>query len=591
MGQLTRQLCLWALLLPVLVSILDLMVEFDSPEAAKAAFDAFQEERGFARQVIQRRGELDASSDLEMSDTGARQRDQHGRGIEDGHYTGEDYLRIVQLIREQPPASQRAAQAAGPGRSAADPLGARQQRINGTRTHINAVKERQRAAQEARNEDAAVRFAVGDAVVVHGNPKAALPLGAARNLLGVVHQAYAAGTYTVQTAAGILKGRLHSSQLTPLSTRPADAAAWPRHAVTMKAALLVAAGVALGQAACACGHDGNDDEWGSGSDGGTVSGSGSGGGAPPPAAGGASGAQPAARPGRRAPPAAGVWPPDRAAAHLEKMEAANPDHPLFESVRVDAYTFMQCVYEQEENIHMPAGLFAAPVHHLEDYSEVLDRDTFRSLGFGQQLDDAAINMGLASIYDLTEGPGRVLVVPAAAYAAAFATSRSPRSSLLRTVFQATQRRMEALGCPDLLPDTSAVQGIVIPVHHEQHWVLIAVDLPARRITLFDSLPTFEMDREAHLTYAQGCVTTWVDASFPDDPITRDKPWTRKVRSADPPQQNGYDCGVWILEVASHLSAIPLIEIDPPSAAEECMDLARVSFTCDIITHAERIMLH
>ncbi|GBF93714.1 hypothetical protein Rsub_06817 [Raphidocelis subcapitata] len=70
MGQLTRQLCLWALLLPVLVSILDLMVEFDSPEAAKAAFDAFQEERGFARQVIQRRGELDASSDLEMSDTG-----------------------------------------------------------------------------------------------------------------------------------------------------------------------------------------------------------------------------------------------------------------------------------------------------------------------------------------------------------------------------------------------------------------------------------------------------------------------------------------------------------------------------------------
>lgn len=82
----------------------------------------------------------------------------------------------------------------------------------------------------------------------------------------------------------------------------------------------------------------------------------------------------------------------------------------------------------------------------------------------------------------------------------------------------------------------ALDLLLLPIHIEySHWCLVAVEVPSRRLLLYDSLD-----------YGQKCLG--VVKKFLCD-LTGIFAWTESGRAACWKQHNNYDCGVHVLRTA------------------------------------------
>ncbi|OJD13017.1 hypothetical protein AJ78_06470 [Emergomyces pasteurianus Ep9510] len=88
-----------------------------------------------------------------------------------------------------------------------------------------------------------------------------------------------------------------------------------------------------------------------------------------------------------------------------------------------------------------------------------------------------------------------------------------------------------------------VEMILIPVHDHSHWTLIVIRPTARTIEHFDSLGSHSL---THIARVKG----WLHAELGDRFVEEE--W-RVLPSISPQQNNGYDCGVFLLTTAKLVS--------------------------------------
>lgn len=99
--------------------------------------------------------------------------------------------------------------------------------------------------------------------------------------------------------------------------------------------------------------------------------------------------------------------------------------------------------------------------------------------------------------------------------------------------------------PSLLTD---IDLIMFPIHLGQHWCLAAIDFRHRNILYYDSLHGNNQE-------CLDLLYTWLASESEDKlgvPFNFDG-WIQECRFNIPRQSNGYDCGVFVLVLADHLS--------------------------------------
>lgn len=121
-----------------------------------------------------------------------------------------------------------------------------------------------------------------------------------------------------------------------------------------------------------------------------------------------------------------------------------------------------------------------------------------------------------------------------------------------------------IGGKDLLD----VDTVFIPVHHASHWTLIVVKPTARTIEHFDSLGSLSA---RHV----GVVQEWLRMELGSNYVPSE--W-RVLPSCSPQQDNGSDCGVFLLSTAKAVA----LDIDPMSYGANDTPLLRRKICAELL---------
>jgi Ulp1 family protease len=98
---------------------------------------------------------------------------------------------------------------------------------------------------------------------------------------------------------------------------------------------------------------------------------------------------------------------------------------------------------------------------------------------------------------------------------------------------------------------SCVDAVLVPLHLQTHWALMAIDLRAKRFYYFDSLLPSKEEAERHAIV----LWRWLcdEADRRRYRGLQSQRWTVEAVAAAPRQYNGYDCGVFMLMFARSIA--------------------------------------
>jgi sentrin-specific protease 1 len=88
--------------------------------------------------------------------------------------------------------------------------------------------------------------------------------------------------------------------------------------------------------------------------------------------------------------------------------------------------------------------------------------------------------------------------------------------------------------------------LLIPVHQGVHWVLVVVDLKAKSVSYLDSL----LGEDLELV---GYIKDWVAMEYDVKRGGHDDDWKIEFPKDVPRQENGCDCGVFMLKYADYIA--------------------------------------
>ncbi|KAL8798205.1 MAG: hypothetical protein Q9182_006864 [Xanthomendoza sp. 2 TL-2023] len=103
--------------------------------------------------------------------------------------------------------------------------------------------------------------------------------------------------------------------------------------------------------------------------------------------------------------------------------------------------------------------------------------------------------------------------------------------------------------PTIADRRARSQIILLPIHHQSHWILAKVDVESRLITMYDFLS------DALIGVAEQALLHFCT------PLVDDKSTWSFIAVHSPTQNNNYDCGVFLLITALHI----LAQLDVPSS--------------------------